>query len=216
MVQRPIKIVITDNVKRFRDLLKAELKSFTFVDCIGEANNGRELLHMLTSQKPDVVLLDLEMPVMDGSETMDHIATRFPETKVIVISSSYEQLLVEDFIQRGAKGYIPKDEILGNFNLLAEGIRMVSNGETFIHHLPTEKQTKSLKYSQKDKVIIPMMCQGFTNEDIAQEIGVGVRNVEKHRKRIYSKLGGDKAIVFFQYAFSKGLHFLGKIKRKQV
>ena len=132
-------IVFTDNVEKYRHFILEELKAFN-IRCIGQASNGVELLRILGPLKPDVVLLDLEMPVMDGNEALDHIMEKFPETKVIILSMHYEQLLVEDYINRGARGYIPKDEIAGDIKLLVKAIEAVKVGNVFIHHLPPEKQ----------------------------------------------------------------------------
>lgn len=203
------RIIFTDNVEKYRKIILEELKPFG-ISCIGEAGNGLELLRLLPKLKPDVVLLDLEMPVMDGNEALNEVMKKFPETKVIILSMHYEQLLVEDYLKRGAKGYIPKDEIAGDMSLLAEGIKKVQAGEIFVHHLPEEKQVASIRYSLKQKQMAPLMCQGFTNEEIASELSMGVRGVEKQRSKIYSKVGG-KAIDFYKYAFSRGLQFLGSV-----
>jgi len=206
------KIIFADNVEKYRKVILEELLPYGIVS-IGEAANGADLLRLLILLKPDVVLLDLEMPVMDGNEALNEIMIKFPGTKVIIVSMHYEQLLVEDYIFRGAKGYIPKDEIAGDIGLLARAIKKVKEGEIFVHHLPLEKQEGSIKYSFKQKQITPLICQGYTNEQISEELSIGVRGVEKHRSKLYSKVGG-KAIDFYRYAFSKGLHFLGRARRR--
>jgi DNA-binding NarL/FixJ family response regulator len=207
-----LKIIFTDDVKKYRSVILSELAPLG-VDCIGEASNGTELLRLLMRLKPDVVLLDLEMPVMNGNEALSAIMSQYPGTKVIILSMHYEGLLVEDYIRRGARGYISKDEIAGDIGLLAEAIRRVKGGEIFIHHLPEEKQLGAIHYSNQQKKIAPMICQGFTNEQIAEELCIGVRGVEKQRSKIYSKVGG-KAIDFYRYAFSRGLHFLSIVSKR--
>jgi DNA-binding NarL/FixJ family response regulator len=209
------RIIFTDNVPRYRDIIIQDLSLHNIV-CISEADNGRELLRLLKSTKPDVVLLDLEMPVMDGNETLDHIMKEHPDTKVIILSMYYEQLLVEDYIRRGARGYIPKDEIAGNIELLVTAIKTVKRGQPFVHHLPVQKQPGLLKYSSMQKQITPMLCHGYTNQEIAEELSMHIRNVEKQRSKIYTKIGGEKAVDFYRYAFSRGLQFLSRnISRKK-
>jgi len=207
-------IIFTDNVEKYRKLVLEELKEFN-IHCIGEAANGLELLRLLKEHHPEVVLLDLEMPVMDGSEALNQIMQLFPETRVIILSMHYESLLVEDYIHRGAKGYLPKDEIAGDISLLAKAIEAVKNGEIFVHHIPPAKDPKALIYSTKQKVIAPMICQGLTNEEIAVEMNIGVRGVEKLRSKIYAKLDGGRAVDFYRYAFSKGLQFLGAARKQK-
>lgn len=208
-----VKIIFTDNVQKYRKVILKELAPLG-IQCIGEAQNGLELLKILPLLKPDVVLLDLEMPVMDGNEALGRLMQKYPDTKVIILSMYYEPLLVEDYVKRGARGYVPKDEVAGNIKLLADAIKKVHAGEIFVHHPPEEKQMPSLKYSHRQKKIAPMICQGFTNEEIAGELCIGIRGVEKHRSKIYSQVGG-KALDFYKYAFSRGLHFLADISRKR-
>ena len=207
------KIIFTDNVEKYRKVILEELAPFG-ISCVAEANDGKELLKLLPLVKADVVLLDLEMPVMDGNEALNHIMEKFPETKVIILSMHYEQLLVEDYIMRGARGYIPKDEMAGDINLLVSAIEKVKAGGIFVHHLPQKKQDRAIKYSFKQKQMTPMICQGLTNEEIAVEMCIGVRGVEKQKSKIYSQVGG-KAIDFYRYAFSKGLHFLGGFQKRK-
>ncbi len=209
-----IKIIITDNVKRFRETLISIIEPYGYFECIGEADNGKELLDLLKRLKPDVVLLDLEMPVMDGSKAMDEISLHFPGTKVIVITGHYEEILVDDFITRGAKGFLPKDEIMGNWELLVTAINEVYKGNIFVHHLPIERRVRPIKFTPKEKIIVPLMCQDFTNEDIAQTMGTNKRTVERLRQRIYIKVGGSKAVDFFKYAFTNGLHYVSKKFKK--
>lgn len=210
----PTRIIFTDNAERYRKVILQELHEHN-IRCIGEADHGKDLLRLLKSLKPDVVLLDLEMPVMDGNETLSYIMEDFPGTRVIILSNYYEQMLTEDYIRRGAKGYIPKDEIAGNPALLVKAIEAVKKGETFVHHLPIERQIGAMKFSLKQQQITPLMCQGFTNEEIARTLNIQVRSVEKQRSRIYTKIGGGKAIDFYRYAFSKGLQFLGGLRKNQ-
>ena len=205
-------IIFTDNVERYRKSVLEDLKGFN-ITCIAEASNGLELLRLLKDKRPDVVLLDLQMPVMNGSEALNKIAEEFPYTNVIILSMYYEALLVEDFIRRGAKGYIAKDELL-DIRILSEAIETVKNGGIFIYPKSATIDEKVIKYTQKQKEITPFMCQGFTNEQIAVEMNVSVRAVEKLRSKMYAKIEGEKAIDFYRYAFSKGLQFLKGIHKK--
>jgi DNA-binding NarL/FixJ family response regulator len=211
-MKEAIKLYFADDKEKFRRMILGELDRYREIHCIGEAENGIELLELLDQRLPDVVLLDLDMPVMDGNEAMNQIMKRYPRTRVIILSMHYEPMLVENYIARGARGYIPKDEICGNIEVLIEGIRKVHSGEPYIRHVHPESRTNPFKdaLKPKHKDIIPLMCDGWTNKDIATQLGRHERTVEKQRHEIYSSIQTKKAADFFRYAFSKGLQFLGK------
>lgn len=206
----PIKVIYAEDKDVFRKAVLRQLRPF-HIQAVYQASNGRELIQQLEKDH-DVILLDLEMPVMDGNAAMDYIMENRPELKVIIISQHYEELLVENYIERGAKGYLSKDAFSGNIEVLVEAVRKVVAGEIYV--LPLPAAVSRPKYTEAQKEIIPMICQGMTNSEIAEEKGVQERAIEKQRNKIYSKIGGSKAIDFYKYAFSKGLHFLQRIRRK--
>ena len=195
---------------QFRTAITQELETFG-ISVIAQCSHGKELIHQL-ALRPDVVLLDLEMPVMDGNKTLDYLMKYWPETKVIIVSMHYEELLVENYISRGAKGYISKDAFAGKIDYLVDAIKTVAAGNVFIHHLPTQRE----KLSPRQKEMITLMVEGYTNKQIASEIGLVERAVEKQKQKIYHKVGGEKAIDFYKYAFSRGLQFLGFKEKKNV
>jgi DNA-binding NarL/FixJ family response regulator len=199
-----LSIIFCEDKKIFRDGIIEAIDEFN-VKVLAEAENGKELLKLLGCHKPDVVLLDLEMPVMNGSEALEIIMERFPETRIIICSLYYSEALQENFLERGAKGYLPKDAIAGNIELLIEAIRAVKNGGIFKFDFPGEKR----KYSRRQKELMPLIFNGHTNEEIAEKMGISKRGVEKHRQKLYEKAGVKKSIDFYKYAFVKGFQFLG-------
>ncbi|MEO6305709.1 MAG: response regulator transcription factor, partial [Bacteroidia bacterium] len=158
-----------------------------------------------------VILLDLEMPVMDGNAAFTFISKKYPNIKVIILSLHFEPLLTENYIERGAKGYLPKDAIMENPILLINAIRKVNEGGVFVFEKPEKKN----KFSNRQKEILPLIFEGKTNEEIAKEIGITKRAVEKQKQKIYQKSGVEKIIDFYKYAFSRGLQFLGRNTKKK-
>ena len=201
-----IKVIYAEDNAFFRNEISKELDAF-HISVVAQCGNGKELMDQLNLW-PDVVLLDLEMPVMNGNDVFDHIVKNVPDAKIIIVSMHYEELLIEDYIKRGARGYITKDAFAGNIELLVEGITKVSEGETFIHKMIAQPK----KFSERQKEIIPLILEGYTSKEIASEVGIEPRSVEKQKQKIYSKFGANKAIDFYRYAFSKGLQFLKKLK----
>ena len=104
----PISIIIAEDQHLVRKGLIALMEEFPQLKIVSEANNGRELLDLLKHQKPDIVLLDIEMPVMNGKEALMLIRKRFPETKVIILSMHAESNYMSEVMERGANAYLPK------------------------------------------------------------------------------------------------------------
>ncbi|HOZ86631.1 MAG TPA: response regulator transcription factor [Bacteroidia bacterium] len=204
-MDQTIKIILTDDKARYRHLVKEILEPFN-VSVIGEADNGEECLKLLQAKIiPDIVLLDLEMPVMDGSKTLEQIMARFPSVKVVILSFYYDHLLIENFLARGASGYLIKDGILDTPVLLINALQKVFSGGTFIYEKPGERQP----FTEKQKQIMPLIFEGKTNLEIAKNVGINRRTVERQRHKIYEITGVEKAIDFYKYAFSRGLQYLG-------
>lgn len=183
----------------------AEMLEPSCVSIIGEAADGKQLLRLLETIHPDVVLLDLEMPVMDGNKALDIISKKYPEIKVIILSFYFEWVLVEHYLQRGAKGYIPKDAL--EPELLMEALMEIQNGKIYLH----EKSPGKKQFTERQKEIMPLIFDGLTNDEIADEMYISKRAVEKQRQKIYQQSGASRAIDFYKYAFTRGLQFLGRI-----
>lgn len=206
-MNKKVKIIYAEDKTQFRKVIIDDL-AYRNIETVFEANNGQELIDNINIEH-DIVLLDLAMPVMDGNEAMDYLMEHHPNTKIIIVSLFCNELLFEDYKSRGAKGYISKDVFSSNFNTLIDAIRTVSSGGEYFYAKP-ENAIKP-KYSTVQKEIIPMICHGLTNTEIAKETGKQVRAIEKQRHNIYQKIGGERAIDFYKYAFSIGLQFLKKI-----
>lgn len=203
-----INIVITDDKEKYRYLIRTMLESAP-VNIIGEAANGKELLGLLRKKRPDIILLDLEMPVMDGNKAFQYISRYWPEQKVIILSAYNESVLIDDYIERGARGFIPKDEL--EPELLLEALATVNRNQVFVYERPAER----LKFTYRQKQILPLIFEGLTNGEIATEVCMTTRSVEKHRHKLYEKSGAQKIIDFYKYAFTRGLQFLGRQKKRK-
>jgi DNA-binding NarL/FixJ family response regulator len=201
-----IKLIVTDDKENYRKLIRQILQPYA-VEIVAEASNGKELLKLLRKKPADIVLLDLEMPIMDGNQAFERISREFPGTRVIILSYYYESVLMEDYLQRGAKGYIPKDRL--DPELLIRALKEVKRGGVFVYEAPVDQK----KFSSRQKEIMPLIFEGFTNEEIAETVCISKRSVEKQRHKIYEKSGAEKVIDFYKYAFSKGLQFLGHPKK---
>lgn len=206
----PFKVIITDDNPKHRQTIKAVLlEPGANIQVIGEANNGLELLGLLTMLEPDVVLLDLEMPEMNGSQTMDALAEKHPKQKVIILSSYHEQVLMDDFFLRGAMGYVPKDELIE----LISAIEKVSRGEQYKFHKPNA-QENFLKPRQKE--VIKLIYEGNTQKEIAQELNLTRYAIRKSERKIMSIFGIKIKADLRRRILELGLNFLGGSKKKKT
>ncbi len=138
-MEDPIKILLTEDKAQYRKIIKEIIEPYN-VSVIADAENGEECLKHLETKKPDIILLDLEMPVMDGNATFSILSKKYPDIKVIILSLHFEPLLIENYVERGVKGYLPKDAIMDNPILLINAIRKVYDNGVFIFEKGDKKK----------------------------------------------------------------------------
>lgn len=202
-----LKIMIADDKPRYRAMI-IEMLKHTQVTIIGQAEDGRQLLTLMQKRRPDVVFLDLEMPEMDGNEAFDIICQRFPQVSVIILSYYSNVTLTKHYLQRGAKGYISKD--LLDEEVIEKALSAIQRGEVFLED--DEFEGKKV-FTRRQQEMLPLLFEGCTNEEIADEMNVSTRAIEKLRQKLYERTGAKRAVDFYRYAFTKGLQFIGKLQR---
>ena len=200
-----IKVMIADDKPRYRSLI-ASLLPDAEARVIAEAENGKQLIRKMWVRQPDILLLDLDMPEMDGNEAFEIIGRDFPAVKVIILSYYSDSTLMNHYLERGAKGYISKD--LLDEEVMGRAITAVMKGNVFTAIDVTDKMV----FTRRQQQMIPLMFKGYTNEEIAEELKVTTRAIEKMRHKIYQRSGAARAVDFYRYAFGKGLQFLGKLR----
>lgn len=205
-MKQKIRIIIADDKPQFRKLL-CEILNFPNLEIVDQAENGEVLLEKLATTYVDIVLLDLEMPVMDGNKAFELIRNDFQHIKIIILSLHCEQILIDNYIQRGARGYFSKDGILGENLSLVDAINKIHYEDIVVF----EKQKKTSSFTNRQVNIMPLIFEGLANSEIAEQVGVSTRAVEKQKRTIYKKSGSSKAVDFYKYAFTRGLQFLSRI-----
>lgn len=205
-MERPIRIMICEDQEKWRKAIRAELSAFNVL-VLGEASNGAELLVLLESLRPDVVLLDLNMPVMDGNETASRLCEGYPHIKVIIMSLFDDYMLKEDFAMRGVKGFVSKAEAVSDMAGLYSIIRKVSKGGTYINY---DKDQGQRKLSVRQKQIVGLVGEGKSSRAIAGELGMTQSGINKQLKKIMRQMGVKSFSELCFGIAEKGLRFFRK------
>lgn len=206
----PIKILIVDDHPIVRDGLNAILSTQSDFEVIGEAGNGKEAVMQVEILKPDVILMDLEMPVLDGIEALNCLTAINPGIRVIVLTvfDTDERILTS--VQAGARGYLlkdaPRDKI---FN----AVRVVSQGGSLIHPLVVsrllEKVNKEnsdmVSLSEREMEVLKLLAQGLLNKQIASQLFISERTVKFHVSSILGKLGAGNRTEAVSIALHQGI-----------
>ncbi len=211
---KPKKIIIADDHQIVRDginvLLSAHSDEFLVV---AEALNGKEVIEMTKKYKPDIIIMDISMPVINGLEATKIISEKFPDTKILIFSSYAMDDNVITALQYGAKGVLPKNTIRQE---LLEALRKVANNEEFISkYIPYARILKNFSEKQKNKQqqdeiknkltprefeILKLVVEGASNKEIAEKLFISTRTVEKHKSNILNKLNLKSTVDLVKFA----------------
>ena len=206
-----LKIVITDDHALFRKGLKALLADFRFIDEILEAANGVDLLNLLEKEekKPDIVLLDIKMPKMDGIEATDKIKALYPDIKILVLSMHDDEHLISHLIEKGVNGYLfknsdPEDVEQAIIKVIDKEFYFDENISQLVYRAFVGKNKKppyaDSTFSNREIEILEMICREHTNAEIAEKLFISQRTVEGHRKNMLSKTGAKNTAGLIIYA----------------
>lgn len=190
-----IRIMLADDHPLFIEGLSMMLRREPDFELCGVANNGREVLEMLPTTNPDLILLDINMPKMNGLETIKYIKQSFPSVKIVMLSGYFDDAIIKEAKLKGANGYLLKSS---QQDELIQTIKMVNAGSAFSipHHeepapgefLVNDKFLAQFNLTKREREIIQHIKNGMTNQEMAQNLHLSVYTVETHRKNIMQKL----------------------------
>ena len=212
MTDNRISILLADDHHLVRKGLRALLEELDFVDVVGEAANGRDIIGQLRNgTKPDVILLDCEMPVMNGLEAAEQIGREFFGVKIIMLTMLQNREIVQEAVEKGVRGFLFKNASLEE---LGEAIRRVAAGEQYMAtevaltllkpaHNPDAQQLAQL--SEREIEILRLVAQGFSSTDIGGQLFISPRTVDTHRNNIVHKLGVQGIAGLTQFALRNKL-----------
>ena len=211
-----IRILLADDHAVIRSGLRALLQQQTDFQVVGEANDGREAVALAESLHPEVVVMDLTMPNLNGTEASRQIAAKFPETAVIILSMHSDEAYVLRALKAGAKGYLLKESAESD---LIQAIRAVRQGKSYfspavsrvlVEDYVRQLQDKDIEDSYdlltpRERELLQLIAEGKSNKDVANLLNLSVYTVETHRGNIMNKLNLHSVPELILYAVRKGI-----------
>jgi two-component system nitrate/nitrite response regulator NarL len=203
-----IRVMLVDDHPLFREGVSARLSMSDEIILVGEAENGHQLLERLDELKPDVVLMDINMPEMNGMDVLEIMAEREDKTKFIILSMHDDKEYIIPVIRLGAYGYMLKDvsgdEMIKAIKVVAKGKKHFSQDVAAI--LAQEDAEKSEnRLTNREQLILRLISLGYGNKKIAQELNNSVRTVETHKRNITKKLNINTISGLVRYAIKHGI-----------
>jgi NarL family two-component system response regulator LiaR len=207
---KPIRVMLVDDHQMVRNGLSTFLLVHDDLELVGEANNGEQALVMFQRVRPDVVLMDLKMPRMDGVEATRALIARDPELRIIALTSFKEESLVQEALDAGAIGYLLKDIDADD---LADAIRAAHRGEPTLAPEAAWVLFKASRrgpeigddLTEREREVLALIVEGATNPEIAEQLIISRSTVKTHVSNILSKLGVSTRTEAASLALQKGL-----------
>jgi NarL family two-component system response regulator YdfI len=211
-VADPIRILIVDDHAIVREGLRLILETVQDFMVIGEAADGSEAIELAAELSPDVVLMDLRMPKMDGITAIQHLQEDRPEIAVIILTTYNEDEMMYKGLQAGARGYLLKDT---SKEPLFNTIRAAARGETLLNPeimervlsqkaTEAEKKVGGMALTEREGEVLTAVAEGQTSKEIAYRLGITERTVKAHLSSIYNKLGVDSRAAAIAEAAKRG------------
>ena len=209
------RILLADDHKIVREGLRALLEKEPDIDVIAEAENGRMAIHLVRELSPDVVILDIAMPDLNGIEAARRIVGEYPRVKVIALSMHSDRRFVLEMLKAGASGYLLKDCA---FEELPRAIRAVVANERYlctkiagvvlddyVNQVSVGESSPSSVLSNREREVLQLVAEGRNTKEIALNLSVSVKTIETHRQNIMRKLDMYSVAELTKYAVREGL-----------
>ncbi len=211
---RPIKVAIADDHALFRAGVKTALAVRKDIEMIAEADNGMQLLNLLKHIEPDIILLDIQMPLMDGITTLPEIRKLYPDIKVIILSMHNDHSMISKLMEVGANSYLTKNS---DSETIYQAIKTCFEQEFYFNELTNKAllsglRTKKVEHNHEDVQlndkelrILKLMCEEKTTKEIADIVDISPRTVEAIRDKLKTKTGAKSMAGLVMYAVKNKL-----------
>ena len=211
-----MRVIIADDHKIFREGLRVLLESLGDIEILGEAENGRLLLKLIRKDEPDLVIVDVAMPDMNGIEAARQIKSFNPDIKVLALSMHSDSRFVTQMLKAGANGYLLKDCA---FDELTVAMNTVSKNQVYLSPGITDLVVKAYLtknaepgettdtgvLTSREREILQLLAEGKSTQEIATALSISSKTVDTHRRQVMTKLGLHSVAELTQYAIRKGI-----------
>jgi DNA-binding NarL/FixJ family response regulator len=208
-VSGDVRLLITDDHPVVRAGLRGMLSGEPDFEVVGEATNGKEALALIGELRPDVVLMDLRMPEMDGVTAISHIKTEYPETQILVLTTYESDADILRAIETGATGYLlkdaPREDLFGAIRLAAEGKSPLAPtvATRIMQRMRGDSEEEAL--STREIEVLELVARGTSNKEIAKQLWVSETTVKSHMLHIFDKLGVADRTAAVTEALRRGI-----------
>jgi DNA-binding NarL/FixJ family response regulator len=213
-----VRILIADDHEVVRKGLRSLLEGEGSLEVVGEASNGREAVEKTVALKPDVVVLDIGMPELNGLEATRQIVKAAPRTEVLILTVFETEEVIREVLRAGARGYVLKSDA---GRLLLSAIEAVSQHKPFftsrVSELvlagflsgdqvrPDNEHPPGAPLTPREREVLQLLAEGKTNKEVAAALGIGLKTVETHRMNLMAKLGLHSVVDLVRYAIRNGI-----------
>lgn len=214
---KPITVLLAEDHTVVREGLRKLLEGERGIMVVGEAATGRLAVRMTGKTNPDVIVMDIAMPLLNGLEATRQIRQAHPEVKILILSAHSDDAYVDSAIESGAAGYLIKQT---SAQFLSEAIRQVHKGKTYFspavskrlqhRHTPSidrlgQPKSHITHLSSREREVLQLVAEGAANKQIAAELGISIKTVEKHRDHLMQKLDIHDTAGLTRYAIAAGV-----------
>jgi len=211
-----IKVAIADDHKIFRKGVILSLRPYTNIKFVLEAENGEELIQNIESATPDIILMDLKMPVKDGIETTKYLNKHFPSIRILILTMYEDERFVGHLMDSGANGYLlkstdPEEIKQGIMDVMRTGFYL----NNFVNRVLIKKNYSKQKFnpslsseiviSEKEKQVLSLVCLEYTAQEIAQRMDISARTVEAIKDRLMERFGVKNSVGLVFFAMKNSL-----------
>ena len=212
------KVFLADDHEIMREGLSALLRKHSGLELVGQASDGRKTVEMACELMPDIVLMDIAMPNLNGIEATRQLTSKLPDTKVMALSTHSTKSFIVKMLRAGAKGYMLKDSA---FEELVTGINAMLEGRTYLcakianvvlidymNMLADPKRLGGDTLTPREREVLQLVAEGATTKEIALNLHVSAKTVDSHREHIMNKLDIHNVAELTKYAVREGVTFL--------